>query len=750
MFFSCLRSCPDHKHLLYSLILTLLAFVSTSRFTVAEDQVEVTFTRDVMAVLSKSGCNAGTCHGNVNGKGGFFLSLRGQDPDFDYQQLVRAATGRRINRMLPEESLALLKATGKLPHQGGKRFDTDSPEYEIFKSWIEMGLSPFERDAPQVTGLVVTPGDAVLWAPTNTVALQVVAHFSDGSERDVTRLAVYEPNDPLVQVSKEGIVTFEQPGMVTILVRYLHGQSPVRIAFRPAVNDFQWGNPPTKNFIDEFIFARLEQLKIQPAELASDQVFLRRIYLDLLGILPTVEEAKAFVADNSATKREALIDQLVERPEFAAAWALKWSDLLRNEEKQLDAKGVELLHAWIKESFATDKPLNTFVAELIAARGSTYDNPPANYWRAHREPFVRAETTAQVFLGTRLQCARCHNHPFDRWLQDEYYQWSSLFSAVDYEVVENKRRDDLDKHEFVGEQIVKIKDEYDVIKNARTGEPAEPKFLGSMDAIEGDRLIRLSEWLTSSENRMFATAQTNRIWYHVMGRGLVEPIDDLRATNPATHPELLERLTDEFVEHNFSLKHLVKTIVRSRTYQLSSNLGSDEANYDEQLYARAVIKRLTAEQILDAQSQVLGVGAKFEGYPDGTRAGEIAGVERVRRQLGEGDQFLRLFGKPERLLACECERSDQPTLGQALSLVGGESLNERLRQPQNRIGRLLAEDAAPEVIIDNLFWAALTRAPTGEELARTMAVIESTGDKRLVLEDLTWALLNAKELIFRN
>jgi hypothetical protein len=390
---------------------------------------------------------------------------------------------------------------------------------------------------------------------------------------------------------------------------------------------------------------------------------------------------------------------------------------------------------------------------LIASRGSTYENPPANYWRAHREPFIRAETTAQIFLGIRLQCAKCHNHPFDKWSQDEYYQWSSVFEGVDYEIVDNNRRDKLDKHEFVGDQIVKVASDKNV-NNARTGDPAMPKFLGSDDAVEGDRLKQLAQWLTGSDNRMFAEAQANRVWYHLMGIGLVDPVDDLRLTNPASHPELLDALTDRLIASGFSLKQLVRTIVLSRTYQLSSEfdptqLGYEE-QYDERLFARAVVRRLTAEQLLDAQSQVLGLPARFEGYSFGTRAVDIAGVERVRRKLNDGDVFLRQFGKPERLLSCECERSDDATLGQALSLVGGESLNARLSHPDNRIGKLLAASNDHRAAIESMFWTALSRPPTEQEIAASIELIAKTGDARGTLEDLTWALLNAKELIFRN
>ncbi len=716
------------------------------------DRQAITFERDVMAVLSKAGCNAGTCHGNVNGKGGFYLSLRGQDADFDFHQLVRAADGRRINRIEPQRSLTLLKATATVAHQGGKRFGEESPEFKILNQWIESGLPAPNAQAASVTKLSVTPDDHVLWGDESTVALSVKAHFSDGTTSDVTRLAVFEPSDPLVQVTSEGVVQFEQPGSTTVLVRYLDGQFPVRITQRTDTTDFAWNDPQPYNFIDEFVFERLKQLKIQPAELTTDNVFLRRVSLDLLGVLPSAEEARAFVADTASDKRERLVDKLLERPEFASMWALKWSDIVRNEEKTLDATGVEKLHNWMRECFANDMPLDQFASALIASRGSTYENPPANYWRAHREPFVRAETTAQVFLGVRLQCAKCHNHPFDHWSQDEYYAWSSVFAGIDYEIVENKRRDDLDKHEFIGDQIVKVNAGGEV-DNARTGKPAPAKFLGSELSVESDRLEHLARWLTSPENKLFATAQANRIWYHLMGVGLVEPVDDLRLTNPASHPELLTRLTQELVNHNFSLKHVVRTIALSRTYQLSSQLPDAELErreYDERLFARAVVRRLTAEQILDAQSHLLGLPAKFAGYEAGTRAGEIAGVERVRRESDAGDQFLRQFGKPERLLACECERSDQPTLGQALSLVGGESLHRRLKDRKNRLGQLLKTTDDPAVVIDTLFWTALTRPPTDAELSSALELVKQSSAPRVVYEDLAWALLNAKELIFRN
>lgn len=712
----------------------------------------VSFDRDVMAVLSKGGCNAGTCHGNLNGKGGFFLSLRGQDPAADWQELVASADGRRINRIDPSRSLILLKATAEVPHGGGRRFGREDPEWAVLERWIRDAAAGPAADAVGVAELIVEPADAVVSGEQADVPLTVTAEFADGSRRDVTRMAVYEPSDPLVDVTADGVVGFDRPGLATVTVRYLRGQAVARVAVVPPREGEAalWRGPEPANIIDEQVFARLQQLGVEPAPAASDLVFLRRLSLDLLGVLPTPDEAKAFEADQASDKREQLVDRLLARPEWADVWAGIWSDLLRVEEKTLDAKGVELFHAWMRQSFAEGTPLDAFVREIVAARGSTYDVPPANFWRAHREPIIRAETTAQVFLGARIGCAKCHNHPFDRWLQDEYHDWSAVFTGIDYEIVKNERKDDLDKHEFVGEQIVQLND-FQERKNPRTDAPATPRLLGEEGYPDGDRLEALAAWMTSPANRRFARSQVNRIWFHCMGRGLVEPVDDLRDTNPASHPELLEQLTDHFIASGHDVRGLVRLICTSQTYGLASQHPAPGPLVDDpQLYARAIVRRRSAERILDAQVAALGVAARFEGYDEGTRAGELAGVERVRRKAADGDEFLRLFGKPERLLACECERSNEPTLSQALTLVGGPGLNRRLAADANRLTQLLSADLSPEAIVDELFWAALVRPPTADEKASAVEAFAAAATPREAAEDLAWALVNAKELLFRN
>jgi hypothetical protein len=485
-----------------------------------------------MAVLSKAGCNLGGCHGNGQGKGGLKLSLRGQDPDLDWLALTRDQAGRRVNPVEPDKSLLLLKATAAVPHEGGKRFAPGSPEHAVMAGWLRAGAPDSGIDAPRLTQLEVTPRERVLVEPETQTALQATAIFADGTRRDVTRLAVFEPGNMLVKVSDAGVVKREQSGEATVLVRYLDKQVPVRLAFVPERKDFVWSDPPTQNFIDEHVFRKLRTLRVNPSALCDDTTFLRRAWLDLLGIVPTAEAARAFLADSAPDKRARLVEELLKREEFADFWALKWADLLKIEERQLDTKGMTVFHAWIRQSIAENKPIDVFARELIAARGSTYENPPANWWRANRDPVTRAENTARVFLGTQLNCAQCHNHPFERWTQDDYYDWTGLFARVDYRIVENKKRDRSDTREFKGDQIVQMKASASVM-NPRTGTAAVPRFLGGERPLvskERDELLALADWLVRSP--MFARMQVNRIWYHLLGRGLVDPVDVFRESNP--------------------------------------------------------------------------------------------------------------------------------------------------------------------------------------------------------------------------
>ncbi|MEA3210425.1 MAG: hypothetical protein QOE70_3482 [Chthoniobacter sp.] len=707
------------------------------------------FRTDVMAVLSKAGCNLGGCHGNGSGKGGFKLSLRGQDPDLDWLALTREQGGRRVNQIEPENSLILLKATGTIAHEGGKRFAPGEPEYDALLAWLRDGAPDSGATGPKLVKLDVSPTEQVLVEPMASVSLRAVATFSDGTQRDVTRLAVFEPSNQIVNASVEGVVSRYKFGESTVLVRYLDQQVPVRLAFVPARPEFVWREIPPANFIDEQVLRKLHTLRMNASEPCTDALFLRRAYLDLLGIVPTAETTQAFVADPAPDKRQQLVERLLQREEFADFWALKWADLLKIEQRVLDRTGLEVFHGWIRESIAQNKPLDQFARELVAARGSTYENPPANWWRANRDPITRAENTARVFLGTQLNCARCHNHPFERWTQDDYYNWAGLFARVDYKIVENKRGDKNDQQEFKGDQIVQIKAKASVT-NPRTNEAAIPRFLGGEAprlAKDRDELMALADWLTRSP--MFARMQVNRIWFQLFGRGLVDPVDDFRASNPPSHPELLDALAQDFVAHGYDVRQLIRTIMASRTYQLAPEPNATNAE-DEANFAHGFVRRLSAEQLLDSMSAVLGSPLKFEGYPNATRLAQVPeGRQHYRPLKTDSDRFSLVFGKPPRLIASDCERSNDTTLPQAFQLIGGPLPQQLLTDPDNRLGRLLVSGRSEREMVDELFWSALSRAPTAAELERASAHLAGAPAKRGALEDIAWALLNSKEFLFR-
>jgi hypothetical protein len=702
----------------------------------------LSFRNDVMAVFSKAGCNAGTCHGNFNGKNGFRLSLRGEDPDFDFLSLTHDTHGRRLNVYDPPASLLLQKPTGQLPHEGSVRFGPDSADYATLKRWIAEGAKPDPAATPKLKSLEVTPSDRVLLHGADEQQLVVRASFDDGSVRDVTHLAVYEPSAPMVTVSPTGLVTAQKSGQVTVVVRYLHLQVPSRLAFRPEHAEFTWKDVPAFNFIDPLIFQRLKELQIEPSGLADEATFLRRAFLDVCGILPTMKETQAYLADKSPDKRAKLIDQLLERPEYADFWTQKWADLLRNEEKAVDAKGVKHFQLWIHQAVSDDRPLDQFVHELLTARGSTYENPAANYYRTNLNPQKAAETTAQVFLGVRLACAKCHNHPFDKWKQSDYHGLSAFFARVKTYMVSNNRKDNLDKHELNGEMIVWMDREGEV-PDPQTGEPMPPRLPGGQlpkIAPDGDRLKVLADWLTAKDNPYFAKNLANRIWYHLLGRGLVDPVDDVRASNPASHETLLDALAKELVEHNFSQKHLIRTIMMSRTYQLSYRPTATNKD-DEINYSHSVPRMLTAEQLLDAICQVTEVPESFPGQPLGTHAAQLPGVAGAPK-------FLKIFGRPDRLLACECERQTGATLTQAFTMISSAAIHGKIQQSP-LIDRLLKQNASNEQIAATFYLAALCRYPSAKELQIADTYLNKTANRREAVEDLLWAVLSTKEFLLR-
>ena len=719
------------------------------------------FHNEVMAVLSKSGCNQGTCHGNAHGKGGLKLSLRGQDPDADYITITRQSAGRRVTPLIPAASLLLQKPAMEIPHEGGRRFPTESEEYRILRDWVDAGLPKDDDSAPSLIGLTVTPAHRTVHAPDVSVSLNAMAAYSDGSTADVTGLTVFDSSATFVTVTADGVATAEQSGTTTVVGRYLNQQVPIRLEFVSARPGFEFHTPPPVNFIDEAIFAQLKRLMMNPATVCDDMTFLRRIHLDLTGLLPTAEQARAFAASEQPDKRKALIDELLASEEFNDFQALRWADLLRVEQKTLDKTGVDVFYNWIRSSFAENKPINQFAAELLAARGSTYKVPPANFYRALRKPEERAEAVAQVFLGIRLQCAKCHNHPFDHWTQDDYYGWSGFFARIEYEIVENKRRDKNDKHEFTGEQIVKMANKGE-ITNPKTGQSPGLRFPvsgennvandpGAAGVEQLDRLQRLAVWMSDAGNERFAATQANRVWGQLMGRGVVEPVDDFRSTNPPSNPELFDALRDELVTHDFDVRHLMRVILNSATYQLSSS--SDETgDQPEGSFAQVMPRRLTAEQTLDAIGQVLDVPIQFGGHELGTRAGQLKGVRNGGHRYSPpeiGDRFLTLFGKPDRLQTCECERTNETTLAQTFEMVSGEIVSTLLTQSQNRIERWLNGGLNDAEIVDNLYWSALSRSPSADETAASVLHLERQEDRRRGLEAVVWALLNSNEFLLR-
>ncbi|MFM7055606.1 MAG: DUF1549 and DUF1553 domain-containing protein [Planctomycetota bacterium] len=726
------------------------------------------FRNDVMPVLSKAGCSLGTCHGNQHGKGGFKLSLRGQDPAADFITLTRSHASRRINPLHPADSLLLRKPLALVPHEGGRRLHTDNTAYRILHDWIAAGMPADPAATPTLVALHVEPAEIILANNLRSVQLQATAEFSDGTSRHVNELAVFESSSPDVTVTPAGEVQFPQSRaarQTSITVRYLDQQSAVMAACVPAQPDFTFTAPEPANVLDEKVFARLKKLQINPAPLCSDAVFVRRLYLDVTGQLPSAEQARRFIQSSAADKRSQLIDELLDSPGYIDFQTLRWCDLLRVEDKTLDAKGVEVFSHWIRACVSQDRPLHEFAADIVAGLGSTYSEPAANFHRALRTPEERAEAAAQVFLGVRLQCARCHNHPFDRWTQDDYYGWSAFFARIDYKILENRRRDINDKHEFDGEQIVFQKNAGEML-NPATGKPAPLRFLQDAGSFQTstadssdparpdphqDRLRQLAHWLRHPANSRFAATQANRIWFQLFGQGIVDPIDDFRATNPPANPELLQVLTHEFVRGGLQVKPLMRLILNSRTWQLASET-TDNNRDDQLLFSHATPRRLTAEQLLDAFSHVLQTPVRFSGLPPGPLAVQISGVRTGGHRYSRpeaGDRFLALFGKPGRLLTCECERSAETTLAQTMELVGGEVLPELLKHPGSLIESTLNSPDSNTSFLDHLWWTALARAPSDAEHAAMLQYLQQAPARRQALEDITWAVLNSHEFLLK-
>ena len=729
-------------------ILCLLVVVAGSRLLWADD---ISFRHSVLPILSKSGCNAGACHANLNGKGGLKLSLRGEDAQGDYDALTRGMLARRVEPLAPAKSLLLLKATGQVPHEGGVRFGANSFEAKQIEAWIAAGALLDSAEGPKPVELKLSLADGIAVDPVDRIRLTATAKFSDGTTSDVTALSCFDFSAVgIAKLGEPGEIVRERTGEVVVAVRYQHLQKPLRIAFLPNRPAVDLSKRPAKNRIDELVLADLQKLRIEPSAPCDDATFLRRAYLDVCGILPSASEARKFLDDPDSTKHDRLIDALLNRREYADHWASKWADLLRVEEKTLDRKGAMVFHRWIRDRIAGDTPLTEFARELLGARGSTYANPPANFYRAIREPYQRAESVAQVFLGLRIGCAKCHNHPFDAWTQDDYHRFAGLFARIDYRVLENKRLDNLDQHEFVGEQIVMAK-RFGELSHPRGGD-ARPKLLGSDRAFDKstDRLAVLADWVAAPENPYFARTQANRIWANAMGRGLVDPVDDFKATNPPSNPELLSHLATLFAEGGYRTKPLLRAILTSNTYRASSLPNTSNSGEDRH-FARAIVRPIAAEALMDATAKSLDANAKWPGYPLGTRAGELAATPRTGSYEASSKtlRFLKVFGKPERLLTCECERSDDPGMFQAFQMLTGEALDGMLKRKDNRLGKLLASDIDDRARLEELYLATLSRRPSAAEELALLKSLSSAESPRAGWEDIAWSLLNSKEFLLR-
>jgi hypothetical protein len=699
-----------------------------------EKPAPVQFVNHVTAVLSKSGCSMGACHGSPSGKNGFRLSLRGYDPALDFETLTKEVFGRRTNRLTPDESLVLRKPVGKVPHEGGIRLSGNSVQYQLLRDWIGEGLRGDPEGTPHLQKLQIVPEKRVLTDPATSQQIVALGHFSDGSVRDVTPLAVFtSSNEEVGKVSESGLVEGNQTGEAAILVRYLDQISTAHVTFLKPAPDFAWTNPPENNYVDKHAFAKMKMLQILPADACSDEEFIRRASLDATGALPTSDEVKQFLADKDPAKRAKLIDRLLEKPEYYDFWTLKLADVLRSNRKAIQEKGIHVFQRWIRDSLVQDKPFDQFVRELLIAEGNSFKNPAVNYYRVSRDPQNSVETTAQLFMGIRIQCAKCHNHPFEKWSQNDYYGLAAFFSRVKYKPGQEPT-----------EEVVYV-DRAGEVTQPRTGQQMPPKFLGGKVAevaAGADRRAALATWLTSPENPFFAKATVNRIWFHVMGRGIIDPPDDIRDSNPPANEELLDALTKDFVANKFSIKHLVKTIMNSRTYQLSAE--TNKWNKDDVAYfSHAQVRMLTAEQLLDAICTATELPEKFAGLPAGTRATQLPDPE-VKHP------FLMTFGQPNRELACECERESDSSLSQALQMINGPLVAGKLRDANNRIGKLIAANKNDAEIAAELYLATLSRAPREPELKAISDHIKAAPDRRKALEDVHWALLNSKEFLFRH
>jgi len=667
----------------------------------------VSFRREALPALVAAGCSQGGCHGAVAGRGGFKLSLRGSDPDADFFAIARASFSRRVDRLTPTNSLLVRKGAGLVEHEAEPGLLPGQPTTEVLLAWIGQGALDDPAGTPRLDRIDVLGAPAGL-LHGKELQLAVRATDADGRQADVTRLTTYQSSDPeTAEIDRRGRVRFHKTGEVAVLCRHLDRLATVRLTHVEHRPDFVWAAPPPVNDVDRIVFAKLRKLQLPPADLCSDATFLRRACLDLGAFLPPPDMLRTFVADPDVKKREKLVDHLLDRGDFADFWARHWLDALGYNAGRIDPRGADAYRRWMRGHLLRNTPFDVVVRELLTARGSTYDVGPANFYRHHREPADRAEAVANVFLGVRLDCARCHAHPSDRWTPADHAGLTAFFARV------RSRPDPADK---------------------KTPRPETVTVAGRDDRAW------LAGWLTAKDNPYFARAVVNRVWSHLLGRGVADPVDDLRDANPSSNDELLDALARDFVETGYDLKRLVRTIATSATYQLASTARTgtpDETRY----FSRAYPRRLTAEQLTDAIAAVTEVADIYEGRPAGTRAVQVANDAGPLPWLGT-------ISRPARELACECDR-ESPTLASALHLLGSDGIQKKLQDPRNRIGRLLAAKLPEREMTDELFLATFARLPTDKERQQVAAHLLAREHKRSAWEDILWALLNTKEFLFR-
>ena len=694
---------------------------------------DVSFKLDIMPIFMKANCNTGSCHGAARGKDGFRLSLFGFDPDGDQFRIARELPGRRMNLALPEESLLLTKSVGSVPHTGGKRFGTDSEEYTTMLRWLKAGGNNDQGEVPKVLSVELYPPTAVLDGADATQQLTARAKYSDGTDRDVTSLAVFSSNnDTAATVSADGMVTAHERGEAFIMARFETHTVGRQFIMLPKGLQYTDPKTPEFNFVDTLIYNKLRKLRILPSGVCSDEEFLRRASLDIVGVLPSVEEYARFMEDKDEKKRDKLVDELLNRKEFVEVWVMKWAELLQiRTTNQISYKSMLRYYNWLQERIANNMPTDQMVRELLGSSGGTFQNAATNYYQNERDTLKTSENVAQVFMGMRIQCAQCHNHPFDRWTMDDYYSFAAFFSQIGRKQGEDPR------------ELIIFNSGGGEVRHLVGNTVMTPKFLGGeVPDVKGkDRRVVMADWLASPQNPYFATNLGNIVWAHFFGKGIIDQVDDVRVSNPAVNKELLDELGRRFTEYNYDFKKLVRDICTSRVYQHST--ATNETNIkDTSNFSHAALRRVRAEVLLDAITQVTDTKNKFQGLPTGARAVQIANGNT-------STYFLTAFGRAKRETVCSCEVSIEPNLSQALHLLNGDTGNAKMTQGQ-LVPTRLKEGKTPEQITEEIYIRCLSRKPTERESAALKEVVDNEQNKQQALEDIFWATLNSREFVFNH